>query len=101
MADTKTPGWPGPDSAAARIVDPPRYLRFVALIAVAIFLVWIGYQLITNRGFQWDIVGKYMLDRTVLRGVAMTIQLTILVMLIGVVVGIVVALMRMARDPFL
>lgn len=96
-----TPGWPEADSAAERIVDPPRYGRFVALVAVAIFLVWIAYQLITNRGFQWDIVGKYMVDHTVLRGVGMTIQLTVLVMLIGVVVGIVVALMRMSSDPFL
>jgi polar amino acid transport system permease protein len=93
--------WPGQDSAAERIVDPPRYGRFVALIAVAIFLVWVAYQLVTNKGFQWDIVGKYMLDRTVLRGISMTIQLTVLVMLIGVVVGIVIALMRMSRDPFL
>ena len=75
--------------------------RFVALIAVAIFLLWVAYQIVTNGGFQWDIVGRYMLDHTVLRGVVMTIQLTILVMLIGVVVGIVVALMRMSRDPFL
>jgi len=93
--------WPGADSAAERIVDPPRYGRFVALIAVAIFLVWVAYQLVTNKGFQWDIVGKYMFDRTVLRGISMTIQLTVLVMLIGVVVGIVIALMRMSRDPFL
>jgi polar amino acid transport system permease protein len=100
-AAAKAQGWPGPDSTAARIIDPPRYGRVVALIAVAIFLIWVGYQLLTNRGFQWDIVFRYMLDRTVLRGVAMTIQLTVLVMLIGVVVGIVVALMRMSRDPFL
>ena len=93
--------WPGPDSAAERIVDPPRYGRFVAIIAVAIFLVWVAYQVITNRGFQWDIVGKYMFDRTVLRGVGMTIQLTVLVMVIGAIVGIVVAVMRMSRDPFL
>jgi polar amino acid transport system permease protein len=101
MTETKTQTWPGADSAAERVVDPPRYGRFVALIAVAIFLVWVAYQLVTNKGFQWDVVGKYMLDRTVLRGISMTIQLTVLVMLIGVVVGIVIALMRMSRDPFL
>ena len=93
--------WPGPDSAAARIIEPPRFGRWLCLVAVALGLVWIAYQLLTNPGFQWDIVGRYMLDRTVLRGIAMTIQLTFLVMVIGAVIGVLVALMRMSRDPFL
>jgi polar amino acid transport system permease protein len=88
------------DTAAERIVEPPRYGRWLALAAVTVGLVWIAWQLVSNPGFQWDIVGHYMLDRTVLRGVAMTIQLTVLVMLIGAVIGIVVALMRLSRDPF-
>src|SRR5258708_18670583 len=93
--------WPGPESSAARIVDPPRFGRWLCLVAVAAGLVWIAYQLVTNPGFRWDIVGRYMLDATVLRGVGMTIQLTFLIMVIGVVIGVVVALMRMSRDPFL
>jgi polar amino acid transport system permease protein len=68
---------------------------------VGVGLIWIGYQLVTNRGFQWDIVGRYMLAPTVLRGVAMTLHLTVLVMTIGVVIGVFIALMRMSRDPVL
>lgn len=95
------PHWPGPDAPAEQVVDPPRYGRWIAILAVAVGLIWIAYQLLTNRGFQWDIVFRYLFDPTVLRGVAMTIQLTVLVMLIGVVIGVVVAVMRMARDPLL
>ena len=96
------PQWPGRKKfAAARIVEPPRFGRWFCLVAVAVGLVWIAYQLLTNPGFQWDIVGRYMLDRTVLRGVAMTIQLTFIVMVIGAVIGVFIALMRMSRDPFL
>jgi polar amino acid transport system permease protein len=84
-----------------QVVEPPRYGRWLALALVAVGLVWIAWQLVTNQGFQWDIVGRYMLDPTVLRGVAMTIQLTFLVMLIGAAIGIVVALMRLSRDPLL
>jgi polar amino acid transport system permease protein len=98
---TAPPNWPGPESVAARIVEPPRLGRWLCLVAVAVGLTWIAYQLVTNPGFQWDIVGRYMLDATVLRGVGMTIQLTFLIMVIGVVIGVVVALMRMSRDPFL
>ena len=98
---TQTETWPAADAAAARIIEPPRFGRWLCLVAVALGLVWIAYQLLTNPGFQWDIVGRYMLDPTVLRGIAMTIQLTFLVMVIGAVIGVLVALMRMSRDPFL
>jgi polar amino acid transport system permease protein len=93
--------WPGPDSAAVRIIEPPRFGRWFCLVAVAVALVWIAYQLIVNPGFQWDIVGRYIFDRTVLRGIAMTVELTFLVMVIGAVIGVFVALMRMSHDPFL
>ena len=93
--------WPGKDSPAELVVDPPRYGRWVAVVAVAIGLAWIAYQVVTNPGFQWDVVFRYMFDQTVLRGVAMTLELTVLVMLMGVIIGIVLAVMRMSRDPFL
>ena len=94
-------GWPEAALSAAEVQDPPRTWRWVGVAAVAVGLAWIVYQLLTNPGFQWDIVFRYLLDPTVLRGVAMTIQLTVLVMVIGIAVGIVVALMRMSRDPLL
>ena len=94
-------GWPGSEPVAEQIIEPPRFGRWLAVVAVTLGLAWIAYQLTTNPGFQWNIVGRYMLDRTVLRGVGMTIQLTFLVMAIGVVIGIFVALMRMSRDPLL
>lgn len=93
--------WPGPDSPAEQITEPPRIGRWIAVAAVATGLAWIAYQLVTNPGFQWEIVFRYMFAPTVLRGVAMTIQLTVLVMLIGLVIGVIVALMRMSRDPLL
>lgn len=93
--------WPGAESPAARIVEPPRFGRWLCLAIVAVGLIWIAYQLFNNPGFQWDIVGRYLLDRTVLRGIAMTLELTFLVMAIGAVIGVIVALMRMSHDPFL
>ena len=49
---------PGPESAAERIVDPPRFGRWLGVAAVALGLAWIAYTLVTNPGFQWDIVGR-------------------------------------------
>jgi polar amino acid transport system permease protein len=100
-ANAGADNWPGPDSTAERIVDPPRVGRWFGIAAVALALSWIAFQVITNPGFQWSIVGRYMFASTVLRGVAMTIQLTFVVMAVGVLIGIVVALMRLSRDPLL
>jgi polar amino acid transport system permease protein len=68
---------------------------------VAIAAAWVGYQLLVNPGFQWGIVGRYMLNPEVLGGVVMTIELTIVVMVLGIVLGILIALMRLSRDPIL
>jgi polar amino acid transport system permease protein len=68
---------------------------------VAAVLAWIVYQVLVNPGFQWPIVGRYMLDPAVLRGVATTIELTASVMALGTAVGILVALMRLSSGRML
>lgn len=83
------------------ILPAPRPGRWFGVAAVALVASWIAYQLLTNKGFQWPIVGRYVLHPDVLAGVRMTLQLTALVMLAGTAIGIVVALMRLARDPVL
>lgn len=87
-----------PSGAIVRPTNWPR--RFGAAFVVLVNL-WIVYQILTNPGFEWSVVGRYMFDPGVLQGVLMTLELTVLVMAIGVVVGVVVALMRMAGDPLL
>lgn len=87
--------------AAPEIQPPARFGRWFGVALAALVVAWITYQILVNPGFQWEIVGKYMLHRTVLSGVLMTLQLTFLVMLIGSVLGIVIALMRLSVDPLL
>jgi len=65
---------------------------------LVVFAVWIVFQVLTNPGFQWAIVGRYMLHPEILRGVAMTIELTVLVMLMGTALGVALAAMRLSRD---
>ena len=75
--------------------------RWFGIAAVAIFLLWVAFQVATNPGFQWQVVGQYMFSAPVLGGVGMTLWLTFLVMVMGTVIGIVVALMRLSKDPVL
>ena len=88
-------------SRAIEIARPPGILRWVGVAVVGLIIVWITYQVLTNPGFQWDVVGTYMLNPGVLQGVLMTLQLTALVMIMGMIIGIIVALMRMSGDPLL
>ncbi|MHA7868069.1 MAG: amino acid ABC transporter permease [Salipiger thiooxidans] len=75
--------------------------RWLGIAAVMIGLAWIAFQILTNPGFEWDVVGKYMLHPQVLRGVGMTLWLTLLVMVMGTVIGIIVAVMRLSNDRIL
>ncbi|CCH80231.1 Putative Amino acid ABC transporter, permease [Nostocoides japonicum T1-X7] len=59
----------------------------------------IAYSLITNPRYQWDVIGDYLTDGTVLKGLWLTLWLTVLVMLIASVLGMLVAIMRSSKIP--
>lgn len=88
-------------ATAPEVLTPAYVGRWFGVALVALVGAWILYQCFTNGGFQWQVVARYMLDRRVLAGVAMTLQLTALVMVIGTLLGIVVAVMRLSADPLL
>ncbi len=86
---------PGPPVPLRR---PGRWVAF----ALALFLAaWFGHLLVTNPNFQWPVVGKYLFDRNILRGVLLTIELTVSAMCIGIALGIAFALMRLSDNPLL
>jgi len=87
--------------SAPVILPAPRIGRWVGIPLIGIFAAWIAYQVLVNPGFQWAVVGHYMLDRDVLSGIAMTLELTVLVMAVGAILGIMIALMRLSGDPIL
>lgn len=92
---------PEPSPTSPLILPAPRIGRWFGLVLAALIVIWVVYQVVTNPGFQWAVVGRYMLNRDVLTGVAMTLELTALVMVIGTLIGVVVALMRLSRTPVL
>ena len=102
MIAEKTPTALAPHGPGAlRIVPRLKWGLWVGVAAVLIFAAWIVYQIFTNPGFQWDVVGHYIFRPSVLRGVTMTCQLTFLIMAFGSIIGIVVALMRLSSNPIL
>ncbi len=75
--------------------------RWVAFALVLFLAAWFGHLLVTNPNFQWPVVGKYLFDRNILRGVLLTIELTVSAMCIGIALGIAFALMRLSDNPLL
>lgn len=82
------------------IKEPSRPGRIVGMLISIIFMSWVVYQVLTNRGFQWDVVGKYLFHPDVIHGVVTTIVLTILVMIIGMVIGTILGIMSTSSDRF-
>lgn len=71
-----------------------------AVVAIALVgaLVWsIG----TNEAIQWNVVGEYLFNGTILRGAVVTLELTALAMVLGVIGGVLLAVMRLSSNPVL
>lgn len=82
-----------------RIVRRTHWQRWLGAVIVAVFLAWIVFQILTNPGFQWSIVGRYFFDPEILAGVRMTCELTVLVMAIGIVIGLMLTIIRLSGNP--
>ncbi|MFF2148139.1 amino acid ABC transporter permease [Kitasatospora sp. NPDC058190] len=75
--------------------------RWVGAAVVALLAAMLIHALTTNPQFQWDVVGTYLFDSSILHGLGVTLELTFLSMLIGVSGGIILAMMRLSPNPVL
>jgi polar amino acid transport system permease protein len=75
--------------------------RWAGAAAVVLLAAMLVHTLATNPRFEWDVVGGYLFDETILLGVWRTIQLTVVAMAIGLILGTVLAVMRMSPNPLL
>jgi polar amino acid transport system permease protein len=73
----------------------------VSAAVVGLLIVLAVRAVVTQPGFEWDVVGEYLFHRDVLVGVWVTIYLTVSAMVIGVIVGIVIAIMHRSDNRLL
>ena len=73
--------------------------RWVAAAIVLVVAASIVRSIITNKHFQWHIVGQYLFDHRILHGVVVTIELTVISMAIGILLGVLLAVMRQSPNP--
>lgn len=65
--------------------------RLVGGILVALIVLQITIFMVTNKRFEWNIVGEFLFDPSVMRGLGMTLLLTFIAMTFGSVLGTLIA----------
>jgi polar amino acid transport system permease protein len=73
--------------------------RWIAAFIVLVVGASIVRSIVSNKNFQWHVVGQYLFDSRILHGVLVTIELTVASMAIGIAVGVVLAVMRLSPNP--
>jgi polar amino acid transport system permease protein len=103
MSDAPTDGGATLDNTAVRKQSieavPVRHPgRWVAVAVLAVLGAMFVNTVLTNDGFRWPIVGRYLFAEPVLNGLRNTLILTALSMIIGIVGGVALAVMRLSPN---
>jgi polar amino acid transport system permease protein len=87
-------------------VDEPVIRRrypgnWIAAAVAAVLIAMAAHFVVTNDKLRLDLVVGYLFERSILRGMLLTIELTVIAMAVGLVLGTVLAIMRLSRSPVL
>jgi polar amino acid transport system permease protein len=86
-----------PDEIRAIPVRHPG--RWAGALVIAFLTYAVAVSMAENKRFGWSVVGHYMTDSRILRGLLLTLELTASSMAVGIVLGIVLAVMRLSPNP--
>ena len=75
--------------------------RWLVRLVIVVLLAMLVHLLVTSKTIQWDVVGHYFTEHSILIGVLHTLELTVIGMAIGIVLGVVLALMRLSNSLLL
>ncbi|MBE8519959.1 amino acid ABC transporter permease [Amycolatopsis sp. H6(2020)] len=102
MSSSEAPPDEAPIEAEPIKAVPVRHYGRWAAGVVILFLAFIVIRsVMTNEALQWPVVGDYLFDDRILRGLQNTLILTVISMLIGIVGGILLAVMRLSPNPLM
>jgi polar amino acid transport system permease protein len=84
------------DIKAVPVRRPGRWIAAVIVLLIAASLI---RSVVTNKNFEWHVVGQYLFDSRIMHGVLLTLELTVISMVVGVLLGILMAVMRQSPNP--
>ncbi|WP_103355772.1 amino acid ABC transporter permease [Amycolatopsis sp. CA-128772] len=73
-----------------------RPLRWLFVLALAVLTAQLAVFLAGNSRFQWDVVAKYLFEKSVIAGLGTTVLLAVAAMVLGSLAGGVVAAMQLS-----
>lgn len=91
----------GLEGSAEPVVKLRHPWRAAGIVIVLLLVAMLVNAVITQPGFQWDVVRHYMFAPAVLSGVLTTLYLTVACMAVGILLGLVIALCRLSPNPLL
>lgn len=94
--DAATPPAAHADEPIVRLRHP---WRWVAVAVLAVDAAVLAKFLVTSPELRWDLVGGYLFEASILKGLVMTLKLTVVSMVVGVVLGAILAVMRLSDNP--
>ncbi|MBB5783578.1 amino acid ABC transporter permease [Nonomuraea jabiensis] len=83
------------------IVPLRRPGRWVAAAVLAVLAAMAVSFVVTTPALRLDLVAGYLFERSIMRGLLLTVELTALAMLAGAVLGTGLAIMRLSDNPLL
>ncbi|MEO3799568.1 amino acid ABC transporter permease [Nonomuraea sp. B1E8] len=89
-------------SSAPQVVDVAsarpriRPLRWVVGAVLLVLVAQFAWFLVTNPRFAWPVVGTYLFDPNILRGLGMSLLLTVIGMVLGSLLGVLLASGRLS-----
>ena len=82
-----------------RDVVPVRHYGRAAFALFVLFVIVAGvYGLATNPNIEWSIVGDYLFNINVLRGLQKTLYMTLLATVLSIAIAVVIAVMRLSES---
>jgi polar amino acid transport system permease protein len=94
-----------PDSVQLHAEEPIVRLRhpgrWVAGAVLLVLLAMLVHFIATAPKLRLDLVAGYLFERSILRGLLMTLELTVVAMAVGAVLGTALAIMRLSANPLL
>ena len=73
-----------------------RVWRWLAGAVLAVIALQVGHWLLTNERFEWHVVGEYLFNPSIMRGIRTTLTLWVMTVILGTVVGTCVALAKLS-----
>lgn len=89
------------ESTGGKIVPVRHPGQWLGVAAIAVALALFVQFLVTNDKLRLDLVAGYLFERSIMRGLLLTLELTAIAMALGIVLGTILAVMRLSGNRVL